>query len=216
MMVPFRRCAGFGMFALLTLVSTLGIGEARSTQVSTAVQNAATGPASPSTPSTATPTTADYRIGPEDVLEVVVWKNEPLTRLVVVRPDGRISLPLLNDVPAAGLTPLELRQALATGYARYVAEPEVSVIVRETHSFKISVVGLVKTPGRYELKSSATILEALALSGGVTDFAKRDRIFVLRVDGTNTIRIPFNYARLLDSGDENNFVLKAGDIIVVP
>jgi polysaccharide export outer membrane protein len=158
----------------------------------------------------------DYVIGPEDVLEVAVWKNEALTRTVPVRPDGKISLPLLNDVQAADLTPQRLREVLTKGYMAFVPEPEVSVIVREIHSVKISVVGLVKTPGRYELKSRATVLEALALAGGLTEFAKRDRIFVLRRRGASTVRLAFNYGRMLDSGDEVNFVLEPGDIVVVP
>src|SRR3954464_14471990 len=96
-----------------------------------------------------------YVIGPEDLLEVSIWKNDALTRTVPVRPDGRISLPLLGDVTASNMTPRVLRDSLAKAYATYVPQPEVSVIVREIHSMKISVVGQVKTPGRYELKSRA-------------------------------------------------------------
>jgi len=157
-----------------------------------------------------------YVIGPEDLLEVSVWKNDALTRTVPVRPDGRISLPLLGDVAASNMTPRVLRDSLAKAYATYVPQPEVSVIVREIHSMKISVVGQVKTPGRYELKSRASVLEALALAGGFEDFAKRDRIFVLRRRGTTSVRLPFNYTRLIDSAAEDNFLLEPGDIVVVP
>jgi polysaccharide biosynthesis/export protein len=95
----------------------------------------------------------DYRIGPEDVLEVSVWKNEAMSQTVPVRPDGMISLPLLNDVPAAGMTPMELKELLAKRLSEYMPSPEVSVIVREVRSFKVSVIGEVAHPGRYELKS---------------------------------------------------------------
>jgi polysaccharide export outer membrane protein len=157
-----------------------------------------------------------YRIGPEDTLEISIWKNADLTRTVVVRPDGRISLPLLNDLQASGLTPLQLRDVLIKGYSAFQPEPEVSVIVREIHSIKVSVLGGVKTPGRYELKSQATVLEALAMAGGVTDFAKRDQIVVFRRTGRGTSRLPFNYGRVTTSGEEENFFLQPGDIIVVP
>src|SRR5690606_18010029 len=118
----------------------------------------------------------DYRIGPEDVLDILVWKNPELTRTVVVRPDGRISLPLLNDILAAGLTPNELRQILSDGYAEYVNAAEVSVIVSEIRSVQVSVLGMVRNAGSYELGRQATVLDALAMAGGLTEFAKKDRI----------------------------------------
>jgi polysaccharide export outer membrane protein len=151
------------------------------------------------------------------VLDIAVWKSAELTRTVAVRPDGKISLPLLNDIQAANMTPMQLRETLARNYAEYVSSPEVSVIVREIHSAKVSVVGTVKTPGRYELKSHATVLEALALAGGLTDFAKRDRIVVFRPKGTGWSKLPFNYAKVLSEWDtRENFTLEPGDIIVVP
>lgn len=157
--------------------------------------------------------TPQYRIGPEDKLDIVTWKNPDLTKTVQVRPDGKISLPLVNDVQAAGLTPMELRQALTKGFQKYFTDPEVAVIVSEVHSIKISVVGAVKTPGRYEVRSEITVLEALALAGGLTDFAKRDQIVVLRRNG----QIPFNYSRITDRGDpQANFRLESGDIVFVP
>jgi polysaccharide export outer membrane protein len=158
-----------------------------------------------------------YKIGPEDTLEISIWKNPDLSRTVVVRPDGKISLPLVNDLQASGLTPLQLRDVLTKGYAAFQPEPEVAVIVREIHSIKVSVVGGVKTPGRYELKSQATVLEALALAGGFTDFAKRDQIFVLRRGPRTQSKVPFNYNRAASlTGEEENFFLQPGDIIVVP
>ena len=105
-----------------------------------------------------------YRIGPEDVLQISVWKNDALSRVVPVRPDGMISLPLLDDVPAAGLTPLELRDRLAQRLTEYIPSPEVSVIVTEVRSFKVSVLGQVAKPGRFELKSRATVLDDVVIS----------------------------------------------------
>jgi len=175
----------------------------------------ATAPAVPNANATAF-ALAEYRIGPEDVLDISVWKNEDLTRTVVVRPDGRISLPLLNDLQAANLTPLELRDVLQQGYSRYVNEAEVSVIVKEIHSLKVSVVGMVRLPGRYELRSQATVLEALALAGGLSEFAKRDQITVFRHDGQKWQRLGFDYSNVLNRGAEENFILRPGDIVVVP
>jgi polysaccharide export outer membrane protein len=146
----------------------------------------------------------------------LIWRNLDLTRTVQVRPDGKISLPLLNDVPAAGLTPMQLRDLLSNGYAKYFTEPEIAVNVREVHSIKISVLGMVRTPGRYELKSQATVLEALAMAGGFTEFAKRDKTFVSRDGRTAGTRLHFNYSKVLDGDDRENFLVHAGDIIVVP
>src|SRR5687767_8688879 len=117
-----------------------------------------------------------YRIGPEDVLHVSVWSNEAMSRTVPVRPDGMISLPLVNDVQAAGLTPMELRQQLMKRLAEYMPHPEVSVIVTEVRSFKVAVIGHVPKPDRYELRSAATVVDVLAMAGGFTEFASRSRI----------------------------------------
>ncbi len=160
--------------------------------------------------------TAEYEIGPEDVLDISVWKNPELSRKVPVRPDGKVSLPLVNDIQAAGLTPSELRQQLAARLAEFVPTPEVAVIVSEVQSLKVAVVGAVKTPGRFMLKSPATVLECIALAQGLTEFASRERIVVLRQNGSTTTRIPFNYRKVADGSDQDNFFVKAGDIIVVP
>jgi polysaccharide export outer membrane protein len=158
----------------------------------------------------------DYRIGPEDVLDISVWKNPELSRTVPVRPDGKVSLPLVNDIHAAGLTPSSLRDELTRRLAEYVPSPEVAVIVREVHSAKVSVVGAVRTPGRYEVRSPATVLELIALAQGFTDFASRDRIVVLRTNGEEQTRIPFNYRKIADGSEQENFFVQPGDIIVVP
>jgi polysaccharide export outer membrane protein len=159
-------------------------------------------------------TPGDYRIGPEDLLNIGVWKNEALSRQVPVRPDGMISLPLLNDVRAEGLTPMELRDMLTRRFAQYVASPEVSVIVQEVRSPKASVLGSVAHPGRYDLKGRTTVLDLLAAAGGLTEFASPSRIVVLRDGGTSVRRIRFNYEKAVKNGDEN-FELRPGDIILV-
>jgi polysaccharide export outer membrane protein len=159
----------------------------------------------------------EYLIGPEDVLDITVWKNCPdLCRTVPVRPDGKMSLPLVNDVQAAGLTPMDLRQHLTAQLAEYLPSPEVSVIVREVHNFKVAVVGAVKMPGDYEIKSQATVLELLARAQGLTEFANRDKIVVLRQNGTKTERIKFNYRKVAEGDDQDNLFVRAGDVIVVP
>ena len=158
----------------------------------------------------------DYKIGPEDLLDISVWKNPELSRTVPVRPDGKVSLPLVNDIQAAGLTPTDLRQQLTQKLSEYIPSPEVAVIVREVHSVKVAVVGSVKTPGRYELKSPATVLELIALAQGLTDFASRDRIVILRQTNGETKRIPFNYRKVAAGDDQANLVVQSGDIIVVP
>jgi polysaccharide biosynthesis/export protein len=186
---------------------------------------AAAGAAGPSSKPGPEVCSAEYVIGPEDVLDIAVWNNAEITRTVPVRPDGKISLPLLDDVDAAGLTPMQLRDTLAKSLARYIATLNVSVIVREVHSFKVSVIGEVKTPGRYELKSRSTVLDVLAMAGGLTEFASRDRIAVLREESETTRQIPVPYEKLTatqNSKEESksdrpaNLCMRPGDVILVP
>jgi polysaccharide export outer membrane protein len=161
------------------------------------------------------PLTGEYRIGAEDVLAIVVLGQPDYSRIVPVRPDGKISLPQVNDVEAAGLTASELRAELTKRFQKFIREQvlEVSVIVTEVNSPKVSVLGQVRTNLRFVLRTRTTLLEAIAMAGGFTEFAKRDRITVLRGDATAT----FNYDRFVEHpvGAEN-LVLKAGDIIIVP
>lgn len=207
---------GLTAFALATLLLMAPVA-AQETARPAAAAPAAAPTASPNAAAAAAATdAASYRIGPEDILDISVWKNAELSRTVPVRPDGKVSLPLVNDIQAAGLTPAALREQLAAKLAEYVPSPEVSVIVREVHSAKVAVIGSVRNPGRYELKSPATVLEMIALAQGFTDFAARDRIFVLRQKGDTTERIPFNYRKIVDGNGQDNFFVQAGDIIVVP
>jgi polysaccharide export outer membrane protein len=167
-----------------------------------------------------------YRIGPEDTLDIAVWQNEDLTRRVPVRPDGKISLPLVNDVEAAGLTPAELRDVLKERLAEYAPGAEISVIVAEVNSFKVSVMGKVQRPDRYVLKGPTTVLDVLALAGGFQDFANEEKVVVLRPEpffvqgrqaGQTFRRFYLNYKRVVAAGGETeNFALRPGDIVVVP
>jgi polysaccharide export outer membrane protein len=163
-----------------------------------------------------------YVIGPDDVLDVSVWGNTEVSRTVPVRPDGRISLPLLNDVQAAGLTPMQLRDAVTTSLTPYIPEPAVSVLVREIHSVKVTVIGNVKTPGRYELKDRATVLDVLAMAGGLNEYADKGGIAVLRQESAATRRIPFPFDKVTRTGRDGskdgveNFCVRAGDVILVP
>ena len=182
---------------------------------SAAAPPSASAPATPAAP-IVEPVGDAFRIGPEDVLDVQVWKNPELSRVVPVRPDGMISIPLVNDIRAAGLTPIELRQQLTQRLAEFVPSPEVSVIVREVHSVKVAVLGSVRMPGHYEVNSTATVLELIARAQGLTEFADRGRIVVLRQTGKTTTRIPFNYRKVAEGAEQDNFVVQPGDIIVVP
>jgi polysaccharide export outer membrane protein len=166
-------------------------------------------------------TSAEYIIGPEDVLDIAVWGNTEISRTVPVRADGKISLPLLNDVPVAGLTPMQLRDVLTKLLAKYMASTAVAVIVREAHSFKVTVIGEVRTPGRYEVKSRSTVLDLLAMAGGLTEYADRGSISVLRQEETDTRRIPFFYDKVASKNGSKragheNFPVQPGDIIFVP
>jgi polysaccharide export outer membrane protein len=167
----------------------------------------------------AVPVGADYVIGPDDVLMISVWKNETLSRTLPVRPDGKISMPLLHDVQAAGLTPMQLRDRLAGSLAEFMPNPEVAVSVTEVRSYRVSVLGEVQRPGLLQLRSNTTILEALAMAGGFRDFASPSKIMIFRQDAKgNTEKIRFNYNRAVSnaSEQENLILLKSGDVIVVP
>lgn len=163
------------------------------------------------------PVASDYVIGPEDMLQVSIWKNEAMSRTLPVRPDGKISLPLLHDITAAGLTPLQLRDKIAAALAEFMPNPEVSVSVMQVNSYRVSVLGEVQKPGVLQLKAPTTVLEALALAGGFRDFASPSKIVIFRKDASGqTQKLRFNYNRAVGSAGEDNIALKSGDVVVVP
>lgn len=158
-----------------------------------------------------------YVIGTDDVLAVVFWELPSHSAEVVVRPDGKITLPLLNDIPAAGLTPDQLRTAITTAAAKFIREPAVSVIVKQINSRKVFVSGKVARPGPYALTAPTTVLQLLSLAGGPTDFAKKKKIAVMRTENGQTHRYKFNYNDVLDGKNlEQNILLEPGDTVVVP
>ena len=167
----------------------------------------------------ATTNSADplYKIGPQDVLRIDVWKEPEISRTVPVRPDGRISLPLLNDVQAAGLTPIQLAGILSEGLKKYITNPQVTVGVTEINSRRVYVTGEVTKPGAFPLQSNMNVLQALTNSGGFTQFAKVKGIYVLRTEDGKQVKHPFNYKDVVSGKHPDlNIVLRPGDVIVVP
>jgi polysaccharide biosynthesis/export protein len=159
---------------------------------------------------------ARYRVGPEDVLRVSVWGNEELTLDVVVRPDGMISLPLIQDMQAKGLTTVELAAVIHQELTAYVKNPQVAVIVLQVNAPKIYILGNVARPGPYLLRGDVSVLQALSLAGGFTEFASKRRIRVVRADGGKQEVRVISYFDLLDANSRSNYLLKAGDTVVVP
>lgn len=159
----------------------------------------------------------DYKIGPQDVLRIDVWKEAELTRTVPVRPDGKISLPLLNDVQAAGLTPAQLANVITEGLKKFINSPQVTVTVNEINSRRVYVTGEVAHAGAFPLLPNMTVLQALSSSGGFTQFAKTKAIYVLRVEDGKQVKHPFNYKEVLAGRKQDeNINLQPGDVIVVP
>jgi len=165
----------------------------------------------------------EFLLGPEDVVEVTVWRNQDLSRTITVRPDGMISLPLIGDVQASGLTAAQVGEKISKRLTEYKENPSVSVSVKEINSYYIYVVGEVIHPGKFALKSYATVLQGISLAGGFTQYASRNRMAVLRwsvrKDSGNErqVRIPVGYDDLISGkGKVGNFTLMSGDTIVVP
>jgi len=158
-----------------------------------------------------------YVIGPEDVLYISVWREETLTRTILVRADGKISMPLIDEVQAAGLTPLQLKQNLTEKLKQFIDNPNVSVVVTEANSFKVYVTGEVRTPGVYRLRSETTLLQVIPMAGGFTEWANQKKITIIRKEGGKEKRITANYKKILEGEDpKSNVVLKPGDTVVVP
>lgn len=161
----------------------------------------------------------EYRIGPEDVLEVMIWKNADLSRTVIVRLDGKISLPLIGDIQAGGLSTAELKEAVTVRIKDYIAAPEVSVLVSSINSYFYYMLGEVVRPGKYPLKERTTLLQAVSMAGGFTPFASKNNITLIRKDSTtsNEVKLRVRYSDILSSDDpEKNILIQAGDTIVIP
>ncbi len=160
---------------------------------------------------------AGYKIGPQDVLRIDVWKEAEISRSVPVRPDGKISLPLLNDVQAAGLTAMELANNITEGLKKFITSPQVTVTVSEINSRRVYVTGEVTRPGAFPLLPNMTVLQAVTSGGGFTQFARTKNIYVLRNEGGKQTKYPFNYNDVVKGKrPEENITLQPGDTIVVP
>jgi polysaccharide export outer membrane protein len=195
------------LFALLFLVFSAHAQDAKAPVEKKAVQKEVKGEMAADTDS--------YVIGPEDVLFIHVWREELLTRQVPVRMDGKISLPVVNDVQAAGYTPLQLKEVLTKRLKEFVDNPEVSVIVMEANSYRVFVTGEVRTPGVYRLRAETSILEIIPIAGGFTEWADKSDITIVRKENGKEKRIRANYNRIV-KGKDPTVKLMAGDVIVVP
>ncbi|PXF59947.1 MAG: hypothetical protein C4B58_02005 [Deltaproteobacteria bacterium] len=163
------------------------------------------------------PVEDEYIIGSTDILEIHVWREPDLSRTIPVRPDGKITLPLLNDVQASGLTSLELKAEIEKGLAKFVESPTVSVAVQEIHSKNIFVLGQVVSPGGYPLQQDLTVLQALSLAGGFAEWADKGDVVILRKENGKQSRIKFDYTNVSKGKHlEKNIVLQPGDTIIVP
>jgi polysaccharide export outer membrane protein len=159
---------------------------------------------------------ADYSIGPDDMLRIAVWKEPDMNATLPVRPDGKISLPLLDDVQAAGLTPLQLKDSITEKLKKYIADPHVTVVVTAMNSQRIFVTGEVTHTGAIPLLPNMTILQALA-SAGFTQFANLKGIYLLRMENGRQVKLPFNYKDVVKGRHpEQNITLRPGDTVVVP
>jgi polysaccharide biosynthesis/export protein len=159
----------------------------------------------------------DYAIGPADVLGVVFWREAEMSGDVTVRPDGRISLPVIGELRAAGLKPIELQEQVRLAAGKFITDPNVVVVVRAINSRKIFVTGLVTTPGGQSLVGPLTVMQAIAQAGGVTEYADSKNITILRAENGQSTVLKFNYKAVSKGKNvEQNIVLKPGDTVVVP
>jgi polysaccharide biosynthesis/export protein len=160
---------------------------------------------------------ADYVIGPDDVLAIAFWREKELSAEVVVRPDGKISLPLLNEVHAAGLTPEQLRERVMQEANRYVEDPNATIVVKEINSRRVFITGMVHKPGPYSLTSPMTVIQLIALAGGLQEYAKEKNIAVMREEDGKQVRYRVNYRDLVAGRNlRQNIDLRPGDTVIVP
>jgi polysaccharide export outer membrane protein len=182
-----------------------------------AVGGQAKGAPTPAGTAAAVPTPPDYVIGPDDVLAVVFWRDKDMSSEVAVRPDGKISLPLLNDVQAAGLTPPQLRARLTELSQEYLDDPNVTIVVRQINSRKVFITGQVNKAGTYPLSGPTTVLQLIAMAGGIAEYANGKKIVVMRTENGRQVSFPFNYADVVARRKlAQNIELRPGDTVIVP
>lgn len=210
-MTGIRKTLGLG--ALMLLCSFAALAQTQNNANGTATSNK---PADSSQHQAATQD-PNYIIGGQDVLDISVWKEPDLTRSVPVRPDGKISLPLLNDVQAAGLTPTQLANQITESLKKFITNPQVTVIVSAINSQRVYILGEVNRAGAYPLLPQMTVLQALSSAGGFTQFANPKKIYVMRAENGKQTKYPFNYNEVIKGKDaDQNIILKPGDTIVIP
>ena len=211
-MTKTRVVLAFIIAILVSSSAPMPRAQTRSASGATASQPDAVKAASPS------PASDEFVIGPGDVLAINVWKEAEISKVIPVRSDGRISLPLIGELQTSGLTPRQLEAELTKRLKDYVADPSVTVVVQEIHSQKINVLGMVSHPGSFPLAKPMTVVDAIATAGGFRDFAKQKEVYVLHKDASGRqTRIPVNYKDVIRGlHPEQNIELQSGDTVVVP
>jgi polysaccharide export outer membrane protein len=204
-----RLTSGTSVIAIGILVAAPALAAAQTTQAA-AGRTTAPGAAVVTPP-------PGYTIGPDDVLSILFWREKDLSTDVVVRPDGKISLSLLNEVHAAGLTPEELRTRLTEAAGKYLVEPDVTVVVKAINSRRVFITGLVSRPGPYPLSGPTTVLQLISMAGGLQEYADSKKIVVLRTENGRAVTFPFNYKDVSNRKSlHQNIELKPGDTVIVP
>ena len=159
----------------------------------------------------------EYILGPGDQIDIAVWKDETLTKSVIVLPDGKISFPLIGEIKAAGRTVPQLKQEITKKISPFAPDPIISIEVRQVNSMLVYVIGRVNTPGRFSLNTNVNVLQALTIAGGLNPFAKRDKIKIFRREGAKTTIFRFKYDEVVEGAElEQNIILQRGDVVVVP
>jgi polysaccharide export outer membrane protein len=174
-------------------------------------------PVPPIVPATVAPPPPDYVIGPDDVLQVMFWREPQNSAEVIVRPDGLISLPMLNDIKAGGLTPEQLRQQVIAEAKKFIIEPDVSVIVKSIGSRKVFITGQVAKPGAYPIGGPMTVLELIVTAGGLGEWADQKKITIMRTENGKAVSLKFNYKDVVAGKNlKQNIPLRPGDMVIVP
>ena len=222
-MVQMKRVSIRALIAALLALVTLGAGSAlaQGTAPAAPAEAPATptpvaAPGSPTIPAGVVPPPG-YVIGPEDVLAIVFWREKDLSTDTAVRPDGMITVPLLNDVHAAGLSPDQLRERIQTGASKFVEDPTVTVVVKAINSRKVFITGLVSKPGQYPLAGPTSVMQLIAMAGGLQEYANSKKILIMRTEGGEQVAKPFNYQDVLNRKNlKQNIDLLPGDTVIVP
>jgi polysaccharide export outer membrane protein len=216
-----RTSHGFVVVAA-AFIAIVGFGTQATAQTPGAAQTPPAAPApqpadaAQTAPAGVTPP-ADYVIGPDDVLSIVIWREKEMSSDVVVRPDGKISLPLVNELQAAGLTPAQLRAAVEKAASKWVKEPDATVIVKTINSRKVSILGNVGKAGTYPLTGDMTVLQLIALAGGLQEYADAKGITIMRKQDGRDVTLKFNYKDVVKGKNlQQNVALKPGDTVIVP